>query len=41
MASSEVELTDEQKRFLAECEEEFGNRYTEKDSVGHEFHWVS
>jgi hypothetical protein len=26
-----MELTDEQKAFLAECEEEFANRYTEKD----------
>ena len=26
-----TELTDEQKKFLEECEAEFSNRYTEED----------
>ena len=26
-----TELTDEQKKFLEECETEFANRYTEED----------
>ncbi|XP_076753515.1 uncharacterized protein LOC143424977 [Xylocopa sonorina] len=28
----ETNLTDEQKKFLEECENEFKDRYTEKDS---------